>query len=409
MKLLHLLKITAALMLIALCTEASASSTASVHWVGTWAAASDSAGPALQPQTIRQVIRTTVGGSHVRIRLSNLYGTAPLTIGSARIAARDHGTSIRADSDHALLFNGSPLVTIAPGENTLSDAVRMQTAPLQELAVSLYLPEGSGPSTLHGAAMQTTYLALGDDRSRAVLFPFEATDDSRYFLTDVEVAAAVDTTAIVIVGDSIVDGIGSTAERNTRWTDLLAQGLRDRLPAVSVINSGIAGNCILQDGADPFVGPSTLSRFDRDALSKPAVRWVVLAQGINDIVASDMLRDRSQQVSAEQIINGMRTLIQRAHDRNLKICGATLLPLGGVQPPFIYSAAGEAKRQAVHAWVRGAGAFDAVLDAEEIMRDPEQQDRLLPAFDSGDHLHPNDAGYQAMAEQAIALWVRLAE
>ena len=375
------------------------------HWVSTWTAPPDSAGPALPAQTIRQVVRTSAGGSRVQVRLSNLFGTTPLMIGSARIAVRDSGASIRTGSDRALTFGGAASVAIAPGASVLSDATGMDVAALQELAVSIHLPAGSGPSTLHGAGMQTAYIAAGQDSSRAVTLAAGSTDDSRYFLTDVEVEADAGTQALVVVGDSIADGIGSTQDRHTRWPDALAESLK-HVP-VAVINAGIAGNRLLNDGARPFVGPSTLARFERDALAKPGVRWVVLAQGINDIVASDMLADPAQQVSAEQLIDGMRSLIRRAHDKGVRIWGATLLPLGGVKRPFIHSAAGEAKRQTVNAWIRGSGEFDAVLDVDRLMRDPAQPDRLLPRFDSGDHLHPNDAGYRAMAAAAGALWRKL--
>jgi lysophospholipase L1-like esterase len=372
---------------------------ASPNWVSTWTAAPDSAGPALPPQTIRQIVRTSVGGSQLRVRLSNLFGTAPLTIQDVHIAVRDVGAAIRPGSGHALTFNGAAAVTVPQGESVLSDAAGMDVAALQELAVSMVLPAGAATSTIHGAGMQTAYLAPGADSS-ALAFPTGSTDDSRYFLTDVEVATAAGTQALVVVGDSIADGIGSTQDRNARWPDLLAQ----LQPAVAVANAGIAGNRILRDGVKPFVGPSTLARFERDALDKPGVRWIVLAQGINDIVASDMLKAPAQQASGEQIIEGMRTLVRRAHARGVKAWGATLLPFGGVRAPFVHSAAGEGKRQAVNAWIRTSGEFDAVLDFDRLMRDPARPDRLRAEFDSGDHLHPNDAGYRAMAEAANVLW-----
>lgn len=370
-----------------------------VHWVSTWTASPDSAGPALPPQTIRQIVRTSAGGTQVRVRLSNLFGTAPLTVDKVHVAVRDAGAAIRPGSGHALTFDGASSVTIPPGESVLSDAAGMDVAALQELAVSMTLPAGADASTLHGAGMQTAYLAPGAD-SAAIVFPAGPTDDSRYFLTDVEVAAAPGTPAIVIVGDSITDGIGSTEDRNARWPDVLAQ----LQPAVAVANAGIAGNRILRDAARPFVGPGTLARFERDALDKPGVRWIVLAQGINDIVASDMLKDPAQQASAAEIVEGLRTLVRRVHARGVKVWGATLMPFAGVKAPFVHSAAGEAKRQAVNAWIRTAGEFDAVLDADRLMRDPARPDRLQARFDSGDHLHPNDAGYRAMGEAASALW-----
>jgi lysophospholipase L1-like esterase len=395
MKLFRLLRLALVLLLIAPAGWAAMP----VQWVSTWAAAPDSAGPALPAQTIRQIVRTSAGGSQVRVRLSNLFGTAPLTIDKVHIAVRDSGAAIRPGSGHALTFNGAASVTIPTGESVLSDAAGMDVAALQELAVSMVLPAGAGVSTIHGAGMQTAYLAPGADSS-ALAFPAGTTDDSRYFLTGVEVAAAPGTPAIVVVGDSIADGIGSTPDRNARWPDVLAQ----LQPAVAVANAGIAGNRILRDGAKPFVGPSTLARFERDALDQPGVRWIVLAHGINDIVASDMLREPAQHASSEQIIEGMRTLVRRAHARGVKVWGATLLPFGGVKAPLVHSVAGEAKRQAVNAWMRASGEFDVVLDADLLMRDPAQPERLRVEFDSGDHLHPNDAGHRAMAEAANVLW-----
>jgi lysophospholipase L1-like esterase len=371
------------------------------NWVATWMAAPDGAGPALTPLTIRQIIRTSIGGTSVRIRLSNLYGAGPLDIGSAHLALRAGGAAIGPGSDRALTFNGQPAVVIAQGESAVSDAIDMDVTALRELAVSLYLPAGAGRSTIHGAGMQTAYIARGADAGGAAATAFTETDDSRYFLTDVEVAADAGAHAIVIVGDSLADGIGSTSDGNLRWPDLLAARLAPS--SAAVLNAGIAGNRLINDGAKPFVGPSMLSRLRRDALDKPGVRWIVLHGGINDISASDMLAAPAQHASAEQIIEGMRTLILRAHEKGVKVGGATLLPYAGVGRPFIHSAEGEAKRLTVNAWIRDAGKFDAVIDFDRLMRDPARPDRLLPAFDSGDHLHPNDIGYQAMA-RAMPSW-----
>jgi lysophospholipase L1-like esterase len=214
-------------------------------------------------------------------------------------------------------------------------------------------------------------------------------------LTDVEVAASADARAIAVVGDSITDGVGSTENHNARWPDALAARLQadPALASIAVANSGISGNRILNDGAEPYVGPSVLSRFDRDALNKPGVRWVLLLSGGNDISAARVLATPKDQVSAQQIIDGLKTLIERAHQKGVKIWGATLTPKAGSK---FYYAEGETKRQAINAWIRTARAFDAVVDFDQVTRDPDHPDRLLPAFDSGDHVHPNDAGYKAM-------------
>jgi lysophospholipase L1-like esterase len=379
--------------------KATNNATKDARWVATWGAAPDSPGPPLKAQTLRQIIRTSIGGSSLRIRLSNLFGTAPLSIGPVHVAKHASGSAIKPGTDTALTFDGKPGVTIARGADILSDPVRFPVAALEELAVSLYLPAGTDSSTMHSTAIQTVFITPTGDATAATIFPESETDNSRYFLTDVEVAASADAHGIVVVGDSITDGVGSTEDANARWPDALAARLQANraLASIAVVNSGISGNRILNDGAKPFLGPSLLSRFDRDVLSKPGVRWVLLLAGSNDISATDMLATPKDQVSAQQIIDGMKTLIARAHQKGIKIWGATLLPKAGVKKPFIHSEAGALRRQTVNTWIRTAGAFDAVIDFEQVMRDPAHPDRLLPAFDSGDHLHPNDVGYKAMA------------
>jgi lysophospholipase L1-like esterase len=299
-------------------------------------------------------------------------------------------------SGHALRFAGQSSVTIAPGASVLSDPVDMQVSALQDLAVSIYLPAGAEVATLHGSGMQTAWLSTAGDATAAAGIGAAQTDDSRYFLTDVEVLGA-GPRALVVVGDSITDGIGSGNDRNARWTDALAVRLQRApdLATVAVVNAGIAGNLLLKDASEPFVGPSTLSRFERDALDKPGVRWILLHQGINDIAAATLLNRPADQISAEQVIAAMKTLAVRARARGVKVWAGTLLPFEGTKR--FYSDGAEAQRQAVNAWIRSSGAFDAVVDFDQALRDPAHPGRLLPAFDSGDHLHPNAAGYQAMA------------
>jgi lysophospholipase L1-like esterase len=249
--------------------------------------------------------------------------------------------------------------------------------------------------------MQTAWLSTAGDATAAAGIEGAQTDDSRYFLTDVEVLGAgvpgTGPRALVVVGDSITDGIGSGNDRNARWTDALAVRLQRApdLATVAVVNAGIAGNLLLKDASEPFVGPSTLSRFERDALDKPGVRWILLHQGINDIAAATLLNRPADQISAEQVIAAMKTLAVRARARDVKVWAGTLLPFEGTKR--FYSDGAEAQRQAVNAWIRSSGAFDAVVDFDQALRDPAHPGRLLPAFDSGDHLHPNAAGYQAMA------------
>jgi lysophospholipase L1-like esterase len=321
-----------------------------------------------------------------------------VTIGPVRIAKHAGESAIRPGSDRALTFGGKPVVSIGKGADVLSDPVPLSVTALEQLAISLYVVDGMA-STWHGVGMQTAYIANGDVTAATRMAGSE-TDTSRYFLTDVEVTAGADSRTIVVIGDSITDGVGSTEDANRRWPDALADRIRadPALAALSVINSGIAGNRLLNDASRPFVGPSLLSRFERDALAKPGVSWIILLSGSNDISAADMLDDPKEKVSAQQIIDGMMQLIERAHARGIKVYGATLLPKAGVQKPFIHTAAAQARRNEVNAWIRGSGAFDAVVDFERLMRDPARPDHLAPAYDSGDHLHPNDAGFKAMAD-----------
>jgi lysophospholipase L1-like esterase len=373
------------------CNIAAASD---LRWIDTWAAVPDSAGPALKAQTIRQIVRTSIGGPRVRVHLSNLFGTEPVTIGPVHIAAHATGSAIQAGSDHAVTFGGNSTVTIPKGADALSDPVSFPVTPLEELAVSMYLPMSTGASTTHGDAMQTAYITLRGDATGAAMLPTGEITSSRFFLTDVEVAADTAARAIVTVGDSITDGSHSTQDHFARWPDALAARLQadQALGSIAVLNAGISGSRLLHDG----VGPSAQSRFDRDVLSKAGVRWIILLDGINDIGAANAPATPQDDVTAQQIIDGMKALIVRAHKKGIKIWGATLLPFGGTEWPF-HSASGEEKRQSINAWIRTGGAFDAVLDFEQVVRDPVHPNRIAPSIDSGDHLHPNDAGYKAIA------------
>jgi lysophospholipase L1-like esterase len=369
-----------------------------VHWVASWGAAPDSTGRAFEAQTVRQVVRLSIGGTQVRLRLSNLFGKSPVTIGPVHVALHADGSAIKPGTDRPVTFGGKPNVTIAKGGEILSDPVPMAVSALQELAISLYLPMQTGPATRHNTAIQTAFIAPGNVTTAASL-PASEPDATRYFLTDVEVAADAQAGLLVAVGDSITDGVGSTDDRNARWPDALAARLQadPALASIAVVNAGISGNRILNDGFDPFIGPSVLSRFDRDALNKPGVRWVLLMSGTNDISAATMLTRPQDKVTAQQIIEGMKKLIARAHARGIQVWGATLSPRAGTKPPF-YSKIGETQRYEVNEWIRTSGAFDAVIDFEKALRDPARPDALRAEYDSGDHLHPNDAGFRAMAD-----------
>ncbi|MBW8898155.1 MAG: SGNH/GDSL hydrolase family protein [Massilia sp.] len=368
-------------------------------WRTSWSSAPDSAGPALPAQTLRQVVRTSAGGGRVRVRLSNLFGTTPLTLGAAHVGVSAGGAHVQPGSDHTLTFGGRAAVTIAPGASAVSDPVDLAVGARQVLAVSLYLPSGVPVSTIHGAALQTAWVNAPGDATAAADLPSAATDDSRYFLSDVEVQGTDAARTLAIVGDSIADGIGSGDDHDARWPDALAARLQadPALAATGIANGGIAGNRVLNDASTPFVGPGVLARFDRDALDKPGVRWVLLHEGINDITAAQLLSAPGQQVTVEQIEAGMRTLAARARARGVRIWAGTLLPFAGTK--HFYSEAAERQRQALNAWIRAAGAFDAVVDFDATLRDPANPSRLNPAYDSGDHLHPNETGYRVMAQQ----------
>ncbi|MDN4036447.1 SGNH/GDSL hydrolase family protein [Massilia sp. YIM B02443] len=370
------------------------------RWQGAWGTAP--AGPppdaGLQTftnQTVRLIVRPSMGGNRVRIRLSNEMGTAPLTVGAAAIGLRASGSDLAPGTTRALTFGGRAGVTLAPGTPALSDPVDLNLAPLADVAVSLYLPGLMPATTLHGTALQTGYVSTAGDYSNATALQVERTITQWPFLTALDVDAGG--AAIVALGDSITDGTRSTVDANSRWTDVLARRLQTTRearaaspPRPSVVNRGISGNRLLgANSANLLAGRSALERFDRDVLATSGARHLVVLIGINDIGNSSA----SNPVTAEDLIAGYRQLIARARAARIAIIGATLLPFEGAA---YYSVEKEALRQAVNAWIRSGDEFDAVIDFDRATRDPARPSRLLPAYDSGDHLHPGDLGYQAM-------------
>jgi len=365
-------------------------------WVATWAESPDSTGLTFSGQTIREVARISIGGRRLRVRLSNEMGTVPLTIGAAHLALAGPGGTIQPGTDRVLTFGGHGSVTLAPSAPALSDPVDIDVADLASLAISLYFPMSTGPATTHGTASQTTFISGPGDFTAAVALPVATTSVSRFFLGAVYIVPDSPTDAVVTLGDSITDGLFSTVDANRRWPDRLAERLAGlhRFKRTSVVNAGISGNRVLND----FVGPNAQSRTDRDVLGQPGVRFVTLLEGINDIGFPTLLGLPAQAVSAQEIIGGYQQLIARAHSQGLKIYGATLTPFDGTIYPGYFTTDGETKREAINQFIRTSGAFDAVIDFDAAVRDPAHPTRLLAAFDSGDHLHPNDAGYQAMAD-----------
>ncbi|MFI5312347.1 MAG: SGNH/GDSL hydrolase family protein [Gemmatimonadales bacterium] len=349
--------------------------------------------PTYVDRTIRQVIRTTLGGESVRIRLTNENGERSLAIGAAHIAVRDSGAAIKAGTDKPITFSGQPTVTLRPGAVVVSDPVSLRAPALTDLAVSLWLPDTIRATTRHPGAYQTSYVSAHGDFTAAASLEPDTTIRQWLWLAGVDVANAAATGVIVTFGNSITDGAGSKADSNSRWPDVLARRLLgSKEPPKAVINAGIGGNRVLSPGA----GPSALSRFDRDVLMQPGVTHVVLLEGINDLGGGTGRPNPRDSLAAQDIIFGYQQLISRAHERGVAIIGATLTPIGGMNRPT--NAEVDAKRRAVNDWIRTSGAFDGVIDFDAATRDPAQPDRFLPAFDSGDHLHPSDVGYKAMGE-----------
>jgi lysophospholipase L1-like esterase len=368
------------------------------HWVGSWGASPALPnGPEINNQTIRQVVRLSLGGAAVRVRLSNELGTGPLVIGAAHLA-RPGGEpgSIDPASDRVLTFGGRPSVTVPPGAPVLSDPVALDVHALDSLAVSLYVPRDTGPAATHPLARATTYLANGDASGAATL-PDASASTARFFLSGVEVDAP-GAGAVVTLGDSITDGYGSTADANRRWPDVLAERLVAAHAALGVVDAGISGNRVLHDMPEAQFGPAALARFDRDVLAVPGATSVILMESINDIGHPTSAGLPEQAVSAEDITSAMRQIADRAHEHGLKIYGATLTPYADTVFAGYFSPAGEAKRQAVNAFVRDSRTFDGVIDFDAVVRDPAHPDHILAAYDFGDHLHPNDAGYKKMGE-----------
>ena len=382
------------------------------RWFATWAPsylaapapARDSVDrvPTYVDRTFRQILRTTLGGSRVRIRLTNEYGERPLVIGAAHIALRDSGTAIQGATDRPITFGGRASVTLRPGAVVTSDPVDLRIPALSDLAVSLWVRDTIRTTTRHPAAHQSSYISGAGDLTGSARFDPDTTITSWLWLTGVDVIDPKATGVIVAFGNSITDGSGSTLDANSRWPDVLARHLLgSREPPKGVVNAGIGGNRVLS----PMNGPSALARFDRDVLMQPGVTHVILLEAINDLTRGSGTADPRDSVTAEDIIFGYQQLILRAHEHGLMIYGATLTPIGGMDRPTTPTV--DAKRRAINEWIRTSHRFDGVIDFDAVTRDPAHTDRFLPAFDSGDHLHPSDAGYRAMGESIdLALFRR---
>ncbi|GAA4523378.1 SGNH/GDSL hydrolase family protein [Amycolatopsis samaneae] len=378
-------------------------------WVGGWAASMGPPGSAgisatgFADRTLRLVAHTAVAGTAVRIRLSNVYGTVPLDIGTAMVALRADGAATVPETRRTVTFDGRPDLTIPPGGQATSDPVPLRVGDGADVVVSLYLPTPTGPATWHGWANQTSYLSAPGDHSTedgAAAYPDKTT--STFFLEGLDVSTTAAGGTVVAFGDSITEGGATTKDANRRWPDVLARRLAAGPPheRLSVVNEGIGGNRVLTDAGFASdgrinLGVNALARFGRDTLAQPGVRSVILLEGTNDLGGGGHGVHPGRPLTADQLIAGLHTLVRAAHARGVAIFGGTITPNGKLDP------VNERIRGQVNTWIRGSGAysaFDGVIDFDAALRDPADPHRLLPAYDSGDHVHPNDTGLRAMAD-----------
>lgn len=377
---------------------AAATSTAEARWLASWESAIAALDHPIAPgQTIRQFARISVGGSQVRVRISNETGTKPLRVADAHVAMADNAPgTVKTSTDHALTFHGGATATIAPGASMLSDPVDMAVPSLSRLAVSAVYASASPVQVGHLIASEDNYLAPGDHAAEAYMQGSRVSvGQSGYYLSGISVTSDVGA-VVACMGDSITDGLDSTANLARRWPDRLADRMATSRPNVGVIDAGITGNALTADGPSTF-GPAATARFQRDVLSRPGVRWVILLEGINDIIGAT---DATAAPTAQAMIQGYREIVDQAHDAGVKVLAGTILPFGGADPQY-YTATRDNVRQTVNDWIRTSGAFDEVIDFDAVMRAPGNLNRLRPSYDSGDHIHPNDAGYQAMANAVV--------
>ncbi|WP_026359986.1 SGNH/GDSL hydrolase family protein [Amycolatopsis nigrescens] len=370
--------------------------TPSTNWIGTWATA-PSAGvrgtEAGYPNySIRNVVHTSVGGHGVRVRLSNAFGTAPLTLGRVTVAvsADPSGPRAVAGSMRELTFGGAGTTVVPAGAEVLSDPVRLRVPEDGDLLVTTYTPTPSGLVTYHPLARQTSFFTrAGDFAAEESGASFVERTKAWHYVSGVDVQGAPTSRAVATLGDSITDGFASTEGANQRWPDLLSDRMIAEGRRHGVLNAGISANRLLLDEPGDPSGRNALARLDGDALSRSGVGTLIVLEGINDI------QQTPHQTDPAVIIAAYRQIIAQTHARGIRVVGGTLTPFKGW---MVYDETLEATRQAVNTFIRTSGAFDAVIDFDLAVRDPADPQRLLPAYDSGDHLHPGDAGYQAMAD-----------
>jgi lysophospholipase L1-like esterase len=394
-----------AAMLLALWAVAGfAQATTSPRWVCAWASAQMTTeapqlpvGATLDGSTLRQLVRVGAGGTRIRLRLSNAFGSEPLTIGAVHVARALSPQSARINpaSDLQVTFDGASGVTIPAGAEYVSDPVPIGLPALSTLAVSMHLDVLPKTLTGHPGSRATSYIASGDQLAAAGL-QSPARVEHWYFLTAVDVQPPTSTSAVAVLGDSITDGHGVKTDANLRWTDTLLQRLVASSRPVTVLNLGIGGNRVVTDG----LGPNALARFERDIIGRNGVRWLIIFEGVNDLgmlTRDAPVTEADHQLLVDRIIRAYRQMIARAHERGIKVIGATITPYAasGYYHP---AARSEADRQAINAWIGGRGHFDAVMDFDALIRDPGHPALMRKKYDSGDGLHPSDAGYRAMGE-----------
>jgi lysophospholipase L1-like esterase len=387
-------------------------------WVATWATSPEPADPDpseplsnIDNQTVRERVRVSIGGTQVRICLSNEYGSTPLLVGSATIALPIDPASVKSGSLHKVTFGGQNSATIPAGAFVLSDAVIFPVAYGTEISITLYFPKRVSTPTLHALALKRAVISPHGDFTHTEKIEGGTVSESSISLSAVLVPAQPSQRLVVAFGDSVTDGDGSTLDTDHNWTSDLIRRLGKTIEGskVAVINEGIAGNRLLSDGLSisATFGVSGMTRFDRDALAQPGVTHIVLFEGINDIgfpgakLGGQYLADPSDVRTPEDLINAYRQLISRAHARGVKIIGVTIIPFEGMSVAGVtdyYSESKEATRQKINKWIRTSGAFDGVIDFDSLLRDPDHPSRLVPRLASKDHIHPNDAGYQAIAD-----------
>ena len=407
--------------LLVLLSCAAQDAIAQDHWVATWAASPQGprfvfpraltpapqpgqpnpppppafpAPPTINNQTVRMIVHSSIGGRRVRVRLSNAFGSSALPIGAAHIALRDKDSAIAAGSDRPLTFSGRSSIAIPPAADVVSDPVDLDVPKLGDLVISLFVPSEASTPTIHLTGLHTTYISKqSGDMTGAASIADAQTVQLWYWISAVDVDAAKNAAAIVAFGDSITDGATSTPDTNRSWPSQLADrlGANKATANVAVVNEGISGNRLLNDGA----GVSALARFDRDVLALPGVKWLIVLEGINDIgIGGRPGAEPPDVVTADDLIAAHKQIIERAHAHGIKVIGATLTPYVGAA---YATDTGEKMREAVNDWIRTSHAYDAVVDFDAAVQDPANPKQILAKFNIRDHLHPNDDGYKAMA------------